>query len=75
MLIDIFHKNQPNKFNKEDEQILQAEIFIETLPDKEKKLVKNYIDSLISHLVLEEAFLYHNGFLYCAKVLKYIDKL
>ncbi|SHL33695.1 hypothetical protein SAMN02745136_04658 [Anaerocolumna jejuensis DSM 15929] len=75
MLIDIFHKNQPNKSKKEDEQILQAEIFIETLPDKEKKLVENYIDSLISHLALEEAFLYHNGFLDCVKVLKYIDKL
>ena len=75
MLIDIFHKNQPNKSKKEDEQILQAEIFIETLPDKEKKLLENYIDSLISHLALEEAFLYQHGFMDGMKLLKYIDRL
>ena len=75
MLIDIFYKNQADKSKKEDEQILQAEIFIETLPDKEKELVDNYIDSLIKHLALEETFLYQNGFLDGVKVLKYIDKI
>jgi len=75
MLIDIFHKNQPNKSKKEDEQILQAEIFIETLPDKEKELVDNYIGSLIKHLALEEAFLYQHGIIDGMKILKYINKL
>ena len=75
MLIDIFHKNQPNKSKKEDKQILQAEIFIETLPDKEKKLVENYINSLICQLALEEAFLYQHGFMDGMKLLKYIDRL
>lgn len=42
MLIDIFHKNQPEKFKKEEERILHAEIFIESLPCKEKELVENY---------------------------------
>lgn len=36
MLIDIFHKNQPEEFKMEEERILQAEIFIENLPSKEK---------------------------------------
>lgn len=36
MLIDIFHKNQHEKSKIEKEQIIQAEIFIENLPDKEK---------------------------------------
>lgn len=75
MLIDIFHKNQPNKSKKEDEQILQAEIFIENLPCKEKELVENYIDSLINQLALEETFLYQHGFMDGMKLLKYIHKL
>ena len=75
MLIDTFHKNQPIKSQQKEEQILQAEIFIETLPDKEKKLVENYINSLISQLALEEAFLYQHGFIDGIKALKYIRKL
>ena len=75
MLIDTFHKNQPDKFEQEEERILQAEIFIENLPSKEKELVENYIDSLISQLALEEAFLYQHGFIDGIKVLKFITKI
>lgn len=75
IIIDIFHKNHPGKTKKEDEKILQAEIFIETLPDKEKKLVENYINSLISQLALEEVFLYQHGIIDGMKILKYINKL
>ncbi|WP_313182117.1 hypothetical protein [Lacrimispora sp.] len=75
MLIDVFHKSQPDKSEQEEERILQAEIFIENLPDKEKKLVENYIDSLISQLAIEEVFMYQHGFFDGVKVLKYIDKL
>jgi len=41
MLIDTFHKNKPDKSEQEEERILQAEIFIENLPSKEKELVEN----------------------------------
>ena len=75
MLIDTFHKNKPDKSEREEERILQAEIFIENLPSKEKELVENYIDSLISQLALEEAFLYQHGFMDGVKVFKYIGKL
>lgn len=40
MLIDVFHKSQPDKSEQEEERILQAEIFIDSLPGKEKQLVK-----------------------------------
>lgn len=60
MLIDIFHQKQSNQSEKEYEQILHAEIFIENLPSKGKELVENYIDSLINQLSLEEAFLYQH---------------
>lgn len=72
MLIDTFHINKPDKSAQEEERILQAEIFIENLPCKEKELVENYIDSLISQLALEEAFLYQHGFVDGIKILKYI---
>lgn len=75
MLIDTLHKNEPDKSEQEEERILQAEIFIENLPDKEKKLIENYIDSLIRQLALEEAFLYRHGFMDGVKIFKYIDKL
>ena len=75
MLIDIFQKNQPDKSKKEDEQILQAEIFIDNLPENEKKLIKNHIDSLINQLALEERFLYQHGYMDGIKVFKYINKL
>jgi len=52
--------------------------FIKTIiknsPSKEKKLVENYIDSLISQLSLEESFLYQHGFMDGIKILKYIGK-
>ncbi|SHL83109.1 hypothetical protein SAMN02745136_05784 [Anaerocolumna jejuensis DSM 15929] len=75
MLIDVFYKNKPNKSEQDEERILQAEIFIEHLPDKEKQLVENYIDSFISQLALEEAFLYQHGFMDGIKILKYIGKI
>jgi len=74
MLIDVFHKNQPDKSEQKEDRILQAEILIEYLPDKEKQLVENYIDSLISQLALEEAFLYQHGFMDGIKIIKYIGK-
>lgn len=75
MLIDTFHKNKPDKSIQEEERILKAYIFIENLPSKEKELVENYIDSLISQLASEKAFLYRHGFIDRIKVLKYISKL
>ena len=74
MLIEVFHKNQPDKSEQEEKRILQSEIFIENLPDKEKQLVENHINSLISQLALEEAFLYQHGFIDGIKVLRYISK-
>jgi hypothetical protein len=41
---------------QEEERILQAKIFIENLPTKEKKLVENYIDSFTDHLLWKKFF-------------------
>jgi hypothetical protein len=56
MLINIFHKNQSDKSEQEYARIYQAETFIESLPDKDKRLVENYIDSLISQLAIKKLF-------------------
>ncbi|WAJ24244.1 MULTISPECIES: hypothetical protein [Clostridia] len=74
ILIDTFHKNKPDKSEREEERILQAEIFIENLPSKEKELVENYIDSFISLLASENIFLYRHGFLDGVKLMKFIYK-
>lgn len=74
MLIDLFQKSQPEESKIEVDRILQAEIFIENLPSKEKELVENYIDSLINQLALEEAFLYQHGFMDGVSVLKKLCK-
>ena len=75
MLIDAFHRNQPEKSEQEEKRILQAEIFIDNLPKVEKGVVENYINSLISQFAVEETFLYRHGFLDGIKALKYIGKL
>ncbi len=75
ILIDTFLQKQPDQPKKECERILHAEIFIENLPSKEKELVENYIDSLISQFSFKEAFVYQHGFMDGVKLLKYISKL
>lgn len=75
MLINAFHKNQPEKPDQEKERILQAENFIEHLPNKEKELIEYYIDSFTNLFSLEENFLYQHGFMDGIKILKYIYKL
>lgn len=37
MLIDVFHKKQPDKSEQEEKRILQAEIFIENLPSNREE--------------------------------------
>ncbi|MBS5956123.1 MAG: hypothetical protein KIC73_04320 [Clostridiales bacterium] len=72
MLIDVFHKSQPDKAKQEDGRILQAEILIENLPSKEKALIEDYIDSLISQFSLEEAL---HGFVDGMKLIKFIHQV
>ena len=47
MLIDTFHKTQTDNSEQKD-LILQAEILIENLPHKEKKMFENYINSFLT---------------------------
>ena len=75
MLIDIFHKNQADKSEQEEERILQAEIFIVNLPSKEKQLVENYIDTLISQFAIEENWLYLQGFIDGIKVMNFLKTM
>lgn len=47
MLNNIFHQKQSDQSQKEYEQIIHTEIFIEHLPCKEKALIENYMDPFI----------------------------
>lgn len=75
MLINAFHKSQPDKSEQEAERGLQAEILIYNLPDKENQMVENYIDSLIIQFSLEEAFLYQHEFMNGMKLIKFIHQV
>lgn len=75
MPIDRFHKNQPEKTVQKHEKVLQAELFIENLPNKEKKLNENLIDTLIDQFALEEAFLYQHGFMDGMRLINFIYQL
>lgn len=58
ILLAKFNKSKPDKLSEERANILQVEKFIESLPEKEKKLVQDYIEHFIDGVALEEPFLY-----------------
>lgn len=75
MLIDTFRKNQTGNSKKKDNQILQAELFINNLPNMERILVQNYIDQFSDYLALEEPYLYQQGFLDGIKIMRFLKIL
>lgn len=68
-------KTRPEKTKEENERILQAEHFIDHLPDIERKLVEDYIERFTDWLAEEEPYLYQQGFLDGARVVNFLRKL
>lgn len=60
---------KPNKTSEENERILQAERFIDNLPNHERELIQDYIERFTDWLADEEPYLYRQGFLDGAKVM------
>ena len=75
MLLTKLSKMHPKKSAEEHERILQAECFIDSLPDKEKELVQNYIEQFSDSLATEEPYLYRQGFMDGVRVLNLLGKL
>lgn len=75
MLLAILNKARPEKTQEENERSLQAERFIDNLPDNERKLVEDYIERFTNWLADEEPYLYRQGFLDGARVINLLGKL
>lgn len=67
-------KESKNPSDKQNE-MLQAELFICSLPEREQNIIQGYIDSLIAMFAKDEPFLYQQGFFDGIRVMKFIDNL
>ncbi|MDL2302674.1 hypothetical protein LJC58_10055 [Lachnospiraceae bacterium OttesenSCG-928-D06] len=75
MLLLKLEKTKPEMSPEAEDRLMQAELFINDLPTKEKDLIENYVKHYLHLLFLEEAFLYRNGFLDGVKVTNLLGKL
>lgn len=75
MLLSNLNKTRPKKTPEENERMLQAEQIIDNLPDKERKLVQNYIDNFNDLFSSSEPYLYQQGFIDGIKVKNYFSTL
>lgn len=75
MLLNNLSKTRPLKTPEENERILQAEQIIDSLPDKDRELVQDYIDNFTDLFSSSEPYLYQQGFIDGIKVKKYFSTL
>lgn len=75
MLLTKFNKNRTDKLEKEHQCILQAEHFIDSLPDKERELIQEHIERFSDCLASEEPYLYQQGFMDGVKILNFLRTL
>lgn len=68
-------KSRPEKSPQEHKRVLQAEYFIQNLPDENRELVEHYIERFTDWLAEEEPYLYQQGFLDGVKVLNFLRTL
>jgi len=75
VLLATLSKSRPGKTHEENERVLQAERFIDTLPDRAGELVQSYIERFTDWLADEEPYLYRQGFMDGVRVLNLLGKL
>lgn len=75
MLLAKLSKTRPVKSPEEQERILQAEHFVDNLPEDERKLVQNYMERFTDWLAEEEPYLCQQGFMDGIKLLNYLSTL
>lgn len=75
MLLAELCKTRPSKSPEDHEQILQAEDFIQNLPEPSRELVENYIERFTDWLAEEEPYLYQQGFWDGVRVSNYLRTL
>ncbi|WP_313585048.1 hypothetical protein [Lacrimispora sp.] len=75
MLLTKLSKMCPKKSAEKHERILQAEQFIDSLPDENRELIQEYIERFSDCLATEEPYLYRQGFMDGIKVFNLLRKL
>jgi ribonucleotide reductase alpha subunit len=75
MLLTKLSKMRHKKSAEEQKRILQTEYFINSLPDKNRELIQEYIERFSDCLATEEPYLYQQGFMDGVRVLNLLGKL
>ena len=75
MLLRKLNKMHPKKSAEEHGRILQAEQFIDSLPDENREMIQEYIERFSDCLATEEPYLYRQGFLDGVRVLNLLKKI
>ena len=74
MLLTKLNKMRPKKPTEEHQRILQAEHFIDSLPNKNRELIQEYIERFSDCLATEEPYLYRQGFMDGVRVSNLLGK-
>ena len=75
ILLTKLSKIRPKKSTEEHERILQAECFIDSLPDNQWELIQEYIERFSDCLATEEPYLYRRGFMDGVRILNLLGKM
>lgn len=75
MLLTKLSKMRPKKSVEEHQLILQAEQFIDSLPDKNREMLQEYIERFSDCLATEEPYLYRQEFMDRVRVFNLLGKL
>ncbi|WP_313260613.1 hypothetical protein, partial [Lacrimispora sp.] len=74
MLLTKHSKMRPKKSAEEHQRILEAEHFINSLPDEKQVLIQEYIERFSDCLATKEPYLYRHGFMDGVRVSNFLDK-
>ncbi|MDL2302539.1 hypothetical protein LJC58_09325 [Lachnospiraceae bacterium OttesenSCG-928-D06] len=74
MLLTKLSKMPPKKSAEDHQRILQAEHFIDSLPEKERELIQEYIERFSDCLATEGPYLYRQGFTDGVRVVNLLEK-
>ena len=75
MLLLRREKSKEKNSSNAENRLMQAELFIKSLPDSERELMDFYFDYYLISFFKEEAFLYQNGFGDGVRVTNFLGKL
>lgn len=75
LLLSLDQQPETETAKEEQERILQAEDFIEQLPQEEKEMMQDYITGYLENSTIKDRYLYQQGILDGVKILKFLHHL